>query len=161
MSGCHTYQCQDDTLNLKEEPKRGTDHLSCASEQKTNISSYQETYYRNTEESIQQLSEQNESDITFEAFWEMYPVKKNREKARVTWFSNRCYKDVHEILTKLQEQKEKDRQFLEGYAPHPTTYLNDKRWLDEIVAKETKPHIAQAVDVNSTDWAKNFDKDMF
>ena len=93
---------------------------------------YQETYFPSPENITQHLSEQTESDETFEVFWQLYPVKKGKQRAKVAWFAQRCYKDVHMILTKLDEQVRRDRQFLEGYPPHPTTYIHGKRWEDEI-----------------------------
>lgn len=134
---------------------------SLAHESEKPVSTYPETYYQTPEETKQHLSEQKESDESFEAFWHMYPVKKGKQRAKVSWFSNRCYKQVHMILTKLDEQIHKDRQFIEGYPPHPTTYINNKGWEDEITPlRETKKPSFNQLDQNS-DWHKEFHKDRF
>lgn len=42
-----------------------------------------------------------------------------------------------EILQALGEQKARDRQF-QQYTPHASTWLNQERWQDEIVAEQRK-----------------------
>lgn len=128
-----------------------------AHESEKPVSTYPETYYQTPEETKQHLSEQKESDESFEAFWSMYPVKKGRQRAKVAWFSSRSYKHVHMILTKLDEQIHKDRQFIEGYPPHPTTYINNKGWEDEITPQRKSIGIAKQ---SSPDWAKDLHLDI-
>lgn len=131
--------------------------------EKQELSTYQETYFPSPENISQHLSEQTESDETFEVFWQLYPVKKGKQRAKVAWFAQRCYKDVHMILTKLDEQVRKDRQFLDGYPPHPTTYIHGKRWEDEVVPpapSRVKRQSFAELDQNS-DWHKEFHKDRF
>ena len=68
---------------------------------------------------------------TFEEFWNEYPAKKNKKKAKEKWL--KLKPALHKkIIADIKERNLKDRQWLQGYIPHPTTYLNGERWEDEI-----------------------------
>jgi hypothetical protein len=71
----------------------------------------------------------------FGEFWDAWPAamrKRNRAKAEEIW--NRRKLDAHAdmIIADVQKRAEQDQQWLRGYAPMPTTYLNGKRWEDEL-----------------------------
>lgn len=73
--------------------------------------------------------------ITFDRFWLAYPRKISKKKASQAWLKIKPDGGlVEEILKKLEyykltEQWSKDNgQFI----PHPTTWLNQERWNDEI-----------------------------
>ena len=69
----------------------------------------------------------------FEDFWQMWPRKKSKEDARKAW---KKIKDqpatlllIQQHLTALRDAGEwRDKQFI----PYPATYLNGKRWEDEV-----------------------------
>lgn len=71
----------------------------------------------------------------FEIFWKEYPKKISRAKA-LTWFEKNCPDDItfNLMLNKLKKFKQttqwqKDKgQFI----PYATTWLNQKRWEDEL-----------------------------
>lgn len=68
----------------------------------------------------------NDINNTFDAFWEIYPNKKSKHKAKLIW--EKIKEDKVEIIEKLKRYKfSQDKQFI----PHPTTWLNQKRWQDE------------------------------
>jgi len=68
---------------------------------------------------------------TFEEFWNEYPAKKNKKKAKEKWL--KLKPALHKkIIADIKERNLKDRQWLQGYIPHPTTYLNGERREDEI-----------------------------
>lgn len=126
--------------------------LAQESQKNESPSPYPETYYPLN-------SEQNESDETFEAFWEMYPKKKSKLRAQAAWHSQKCSKRVHEILAKLDEQVKKDRQFIEGYAPNPDKYIHQELWNDEITP--LNPRRSANIAPNSTEnWADNLHLDL-
>lgn len=77
-----------------------------------------------------------EQDFSFKEFWEIYPVKKGRKKCEQIWKRKNLSKRNIEILAKLKEQIERDDQWLRGYIPHPSTYLTQERWDDEITLGE-------------------------
>lgn len=77
-------------------------------------------------------------DAQFEIFWNLYPNKKDKARARIL-FHKLCSKDktlAETILNGLQKQKS----FLESrevkYRPHPSTWLNRQRWEDEVTENE-------------------------
>ena len=40
--------------------------------------------------------------------------------------------DIQEkVISNVKSRAREDRQWLEGFAPNPTTYLNNQRWDDE------------------------------
>lgn len=66
-------------------------------------------------------------------FWVIYPRKRNKARARRAWHSKVKPEEVDAIIARVQlnlcgEWKDKDVQ----YIPHPATWLNDRRWEDEI-----------------------------
>ena len=69
----------------------------------------------------------------FEEFWSRYPKKKVKSKAREWYMKHRPSKELHEeILMSLlffaeDEEWKKDNG---KYIPHPTTFLNQRRWED-------------------------------
>lgn len=81
----------------------------------------------------------NKEICAFDLFWESYPVKRARKPAQMKWdrldHSTRII-----ILEDIQNRKEKDVQWISGFIPHPTTYLNQERWNDEITSKIDKGH---------------------
>jgi hypothetical protein len=77
------------------------------------------------------------SDPLFVEFWKAYPRKTNKDFAEKV-FAKLKVDDV--LLTKMIQAihvqnrsvwKDKEQQ----YIPHPSTWLNGKRWEDEVVAK--------------------------
>ena len=78
--------------------------------------------------------EKNEKDERFNVFWEAYPNKKNKKKAKDKYLKD-VDKELHQtIMNDLRvRKKSKDWTKEDGrYIPHPTTYLNGERWNDEI-----------------------------
>lgn len=71
-----------------------------------------------------------ESSIPFDSFWEIYPVKKGKKTAEAKW--KRLANDTHLLILADVPNRKKDDGWQRGYIPHPTTYLNQERWNDEI-----------------------------
>lgn len=72
----------------------------------------------------------------FEDFWKLYPRKVDKGKAKTKWkaICNKPAKDrptFETIQMAIQEQKKTDRWKEPKYIPHPTTWLNQERWLDD------------------------------
>ena len=75
---------------------------------------------------------------TFDTFWNLYPNKKDKENAKKKW-GKLPLEDQQSVLEDLprrilSEDWKKDRG---KYIPLPTTYLNGKRWQDELTIKKT------------------------
>jgi hypothetical protein len=68
----------------------------------------------------------------FDIFWDLYPRKKDKGKSLIWWKKNvknqiRHNDIINGLMKHLPEFKNKEQRFV----PHPTTWLNGKRWEDE------------------------------
>ena len=68
----------------------------------------------------------------FEDFWNVYPRKVKKSEARRVWASRNLASKAGLLIADVRKRKQSDRQWLDGFVPHPTTYLRGDRWLDEI-----------------------------
>lgn len=68
----------------------------------------------------------------FDEFWEAYPVRKGKAKALARWKSRNLDAIADRILADVKARKAGDRQWLDGYAPHGSTYVNAEGWEDAI-----------------------------
>lgn len=80
--------------------------------------------------------EQGGYSLDFEQFWSVYPEKKGKGKAYESWLKIKGDKSKIIEAIKVQDKynhfKGKDGK---DYIPHPTTWLNQKRWEDEVKVK--------------------------
>lgn len=87
---------------------------------------------------INLTKEQNKKNIikeNFEKFWQSYPKKQNKSKTEIWFKKNKPNEELMnlileklELFKKTKEWKKNNGQFI----PMPTTWLNGKRWEDEI-----------------------------
>jgi hypothetical protein len=91
------------------------------------------------EPDISQGSDLKNRPITpsmFEEFWSRYPRKVDRGKCLTIW-ERICNKKPSErptwgtIIDALEAQKKSERWSNPKFIPHPSTWLNQKRWLDD------------------------------
>lgn len=99
-------------------------------------------YYSSKERTNEeQKTEDKSSDTEFEVFYSSYPRKVAKPQARKAWIKNKCA--LSEVLPSLEQHKKnwKDPQFI----PHPSTWLNQRRWEDEqpIVKQESSAFVKQ------------------
>lgn len=74
----------------------------------------------------------------FDVFWQAYPKKVNKGSAIKAWQKHKP--DLQIVLNALEWQK-KDRQWTKEngeYIPHPASYLNAQKWLDEAPASSNE-----------------------
>jgi len=74
----------------------------------------------------------------FETFWKVYPKKTAKENAKKAWIKIKPNDELIAKITKaVKDQKlsEREQQFI----PHAATWLNAKRWEDEIAGTTQKP----------------------
>lgn len=79
------------------------------------------------------------TDTDFERFWEIYPRKVGKEKAREALLS--CGVPLPKILSSLQQQLHCDQWQREKgrFIPNPATWLQEQRWEDVMtVSSESK-----------------------
>lgn len=68
----------------------------------------------------------------FEAFWDFYPRKVKKSKAQESWIKGHCSGLTDSILAAVKREREGEEWNRDHgkYIPHPTTWLNQKRWED-------------------------------
>lgn len=74
-------------------------------------------------------------DERFDRFWAAYPRKVGKERARKAWAKIKLTDELlASMLKALEAQKKSEDWRKDGgqYIPHPSTWLNDKRWEDEL-----------------------------
>lgn len=85
--------------------------------------------------SVQPSIEQSHSErCLFERFWEHYPKKVGRVAALLAWKERNLDRLTETIITAVQNQSRREASWkLEGgrFIPHPATWLNQERWLDD------------------------------
>jgi len=70
---------------------------------------------------------------SFLRWWEVYPRKVSKGRAWKIWQRDKLDKRVDELIEKLQQQVSIQYSQIETqYIPHPSTYLSDSRYDDEI-----------------------------
>jgi hypothetical protein len=73
----------------------------------------------------------------FTEFYTAYPKKKAKDDAIRAW--KKIKPELFEmIITDVINRTANDSEWLEGFAPYPATYLNGKRWNDEISLSKPK-----------------------
>ena len=70
----------------------------------------------------------------FNKFWDAYPRKVQRPLAWNAWQCLKVDKSLYDAIYRAVEQYKKTKQWKDkNYIPYPATFLQDERWLDEIV----------------------------
>ncbi len=64
----------------------------------------------------------------FVDFWRAYPRKVGKGAAAKAWLKNNCESIAGEIVKAVKKQEFTDDP---QYIPHPSTWLNQWRWMDE------------------------------
>jgi len=76
----------------------------------------------------------NTNTIAFEMFWENYPKKTDKKRAKLSF--DKLTKAKQKLAT--EDCKERFDETENKYIPNPTTYLNGERWEDELTNKSIK-----------------------
>lgn len=81
----------------------------------------------------QKIEPVTEEPDRFEDFWNIYPRKKDKKKAKRIWKNRKCEVYFDQIMNDIRARLQKDAQWADiQFIPHPSTYLNGERWTDEI-----------------------------
>jgi hypothetical protein len=73
-------------------------------------------------------------DDVFNSFWRQYPKKVGKGDAEKVWKKIPAQKETLELITAALSWQTKSEQWTKDngqFIPNPSTYLNQKRWLDE------------------------------
>lgn len=83
-----------------------------------------------------------EREEYFAQFWEAYPVKVKKPVAKIEWnkLVDPCVELYEKIIAAVEQYKQTSRwkENNGAYIPYPETFLQDRRWEDEIRVTEQK-----------------------
>ena len=72
-------------------------------------------------------------DKSFEEFWSSYPIKKNKKRTRDIWKRKKYGEILQVLLSDVQSRLKYDPSWSSSqFIPHPSTYLRNERWKDEL-----------------------------
>ena len=85
--------------------------------------------------------------LEFEDFWNIYPSKKAKSKAWESWckLTDEEREKCIPAITSQVQNKHFSNNKGEDYTPHPTTWINQKRWEDEV--KDTKADLLKIITI--------------
>lgn len=118
------YPAPDDSVNAHE--------IICNQVQ-ANVPVIQSESYSISESESNAKNARKSRDEAFEKFWSAYPRKEGKQKAKAAFEKVNVPLEV--LLTAIEKQKESAQWSKDNgqFIPHPTTWLNGKRWEDEVV----------------------------
>ena len=91
----------------------------------------------------------------FDLFWSVYPRKVKKAEARKVWKSRKLDRLADQIVTDVENRQQMDRQWLEGYVPHPTTYLRGARWEDDIEQPKRVESAVERATREALEWRQS------
>ena len=74
-------------------------------------------------------------ELLFDEFWKLYPRKESKQQAKKAWMKLNPDQNLFNLIANALEYRSQTKEWLaEGgrYIPHPATWLNGKRWEDEV-----------------------------
>lgn len=95
---------------------------------------------KNVQEYKGELTRKNETPISpegtalFERFWQAYPKKKAKAKARQAWDKLKPDMEMCKAMAAALDQQKRSESWVRDdgrYIPYPATWLNQRRWEDE------------------------------
>ena len=81
-----------------------------------------------------------ETDLLFDQFWQLYPRKENKQQARRAWAKLKPNQELFNMMANALEYRRQTKEWLaeDGrYIPHPASWLNGRRWEDEITPNQS------------------------
>lgn len=73
--------------------------------------------------------------ISFDQFWAIYPRKESKSKAEQVWLKLRPDQELFDLIKNDIDQRLESGQWTKAekkFIPHPTSYLNQERWNDNL-----------------------------
>jgi len=95
-----------------------------------------QTTPNNNDNNINNKNNENKNDFLFDSFWELYPKKIARSKCEIKF--NKLSGSEKECISATLKDFLNYKPFESYTHPNPETYLNQKRWEDEIPKKINK-----------------------
>lgn len=103
-------------------------------------SNRQDNRQLNRQEKVSKPAKKSGYSEQFEKWWSIYPRKTAKGAAWNRWKRDKLDSKVNELVEKLEQQNALQYAFTETqYIPNASTYLNQKRYDDEVEFKGKKP----------------------
>lgn len=116
-------------------------------------------------EEVKRRKEHTSNLKRFDEFWDCYPKKVEKKKAKQLWKSRKLDDLADYIIPDVVNRTKNDGKWLDGYVPNPTTYIRGDRWEDEItppkasasrVPPESDPDALKALaEQHGVDWKRS------
>lgn len=109
---------------------------------------------------LRRLAVSGEGDMTpgFAAFWSAYPKKVKKQDAMLAWERDPDLEEYASTLVRdVQDRLKADDRWRRGFIPDPTTYLNQRRWTDDIVRgpdRGDRGSVQEQNEDTAADWAE-------
>jgi hypothetical protein len=92
----------------------------------------------NTESNSASDNARTIQEDSFNKFWDLYPIKKNKLRAKRIWDKQALHVDSERIMADIINRLENDGQWQDlQFVPHPSTYLHNELWFDAITPIRT------------------------
>lgn len=135
----HVHSGENFTINkineLNENAQPRTD-LPLTDNQSPVNSSYKRNIKKETsnkKEISKSLCASDDARQSFDRFWDLYPRKKDKQRALKIWVTDNLREKAKEITEKLTQQILNDVSWKNPtYIPYPERYLRWERWNDEV-----------------------------
>lgn len=119
-------------VRLTSGNQAATEWQPSGNQMETEVSIGKDSIVKDNKESDKPLALSSAADEDFQKFWSAYPKKVGKQTAKKAFQKADVPMDV--LLTALDQQKQLAQWKKDGgqYIPNPATWLNQRRWEDEI-----------------------------
>jgi hypothetical protein len=126
------YKDQKRLLNIKENKAYSFGLPSGNQMATTGRHSIEENSIEENSIEKKRIVSSSSDDDGFDKFWKEYPRRVSRSTAAKSWL--KLKPPLAEVLTALEVQKQSDQWQKDNgkFIPHPATWLNQRRWEDEV-----------------------------
>ena len=94
----------------------------------------------------------------FEEFWTLYPRKTGKGKAKQSYQKATAKIKEVGLVQALKDRLEDLGKLEPQFIPHPSTWLNQERWEDEIINKPVIPATEQEVAQRKLEWERSLER---
>jgi uncharacterized protein YdaU (DUF1376 family) len=130
-----------------EENPEITQPVNSANQEETGSKTNQEPITNNQNQEDQKTcspSAHAASDELFDRFWNLYPRKQDKAKALKAWAKLKVGEELFALIAKALAAQATSHDWLKDggrFVPMPTTWLNGRRWEDEVKPASNVHHL--------------------
>lgn len=91
----------------------------------------------------------------FEKFWAAFPRQRRKDKikCRKKWILHQFDQEASVIIADVNRRKAYDFEWNMGFAPMPATYLNNRRWEEDLILPDTRSDLKRFKDERGRSWS--------